>query len=116
MFLHWGAEGTHCPTADQQAIARQLAAAGVDVVVGSHSHQLEGAGKLGSTFVDYGLGNFAFYTGTTSGVLTVTMTGRHLDGYGWQPAAIQGGVPYPVTSAAAVTAWQQLRTCTGLAP
>jgi poly-gamma-glutamate synthesis protein (capsule biosynthesis protein) len=119
VYLHWGLEGTHCPTPDQLTIARQLVNAGADIVIGSHSHQLEGAGHLGNALVDYGLGNFAFYTGTTSGVLTVTVTGRHIDHYGWIPATIIGGVPNPVTGAAiepAVAAWQALRDCTGLAP
>ncbi len=119
VFLHWGAEGTHCPTGDQRTIAAQLVQAGADVVVGSHSHQLEGAGHLGSALVDYGLGNFAFYTGATSGVLTVTMTGRRVDRYGWEPASIIGGVPNPVTGAAkqpAIDAWRDLRACTDLTP
>jgi hypothetical protein len=119
VFLHWGAEGTHCPTGDQRTIAAQLVEAGADVVVGSHSHQLEGAGHLGSALVDYGLGNFAFYTGTTSGVLTVTMTGRRVDQYGWEPASIIGGVPNPVAGPAkqpAIDAWHALRGCTELTP
>ena len=119
VFLHWGAEGTHCPTGDQRTLAAQLVQAGADVIVGSHSHQLEGAGHLGGALVDYGLGNFAFYTGTTSGVLTVTMTGRRVDRYGWEPASILGGVPNPVTGPAkqpAIDAWRALRACTDLAP
>jgi poly-gamma-glutamate synthesis protein (capsule biosynthesis protein) len=118
VYLHWGDEGTHCPTSLQRYIAPLLVNAGADIVLGSHSHQLEGAGHLGNALIDYGLGNFAFYTGTTSGVLTVTMTGRHVDRYGWVPASISGGVPNPVTGTAikpAVAAWQALRNCTGLA-
>lgn len=119
VFLHWGTEGTHCPTSRQPTTAAQLVAGGADIIVGSHSHQLEGAGHLGSALVDYGLGNFAFYTGTTTGILTVTMTGRHVDTYGWVPARISGGAPQSVTGAgatSAVTAWQGLRSCTDLTP
>jgi hypothetical protein len=119
VFLHWGAEGTHCPTADQRTIAAQLVDAGADIVVGSHSHQLERAGHLGFALVDYGLGNFAFYTGTTSGVLTVTITGRRVDRYRWEPATISGGVPNPVRGPAkqpAIDAWRDLRACTDLNP
>ena len=118
VFLHWGVEGTSCPSALQRTTAAQLVAAGADVVVGSHSHMLEGAGHLGSAFVDYGLGNFAFYTGAATGVLTLTMTGRHVDGYRWIPASIRGGVPHPVTGTAATAAaaqWRGLRACTDLA-
>ena len=38
-----------------------LAAAGADVVVGSHSHVVGGAGWSGDTYVSYGLGNFVWY-------------------------------------------------------
>src|SRR5262249_25478112 len=118
VFLHWGQEGTHCPTSMQRSIAATLVNAGADIVIGSHSHQLEGAGHLDNALVDYGLGNFAFYTGTKSGVLTVTMTGRHVDHYSWVPANIIGGVPNPMTGNAvkpAVAAWRELRECTDLA-
>jgi poly-gamma-glutamate synthesis protein (capsule biosynthesis protein) len=67
--------------------------------------------------VSYGLGNFAFYTGTTTGILTVRISGRHVDGYGWVPARISGGRPQPVVgtaATAAVAAWQRLRSCTDL--
>jgi len=119
VFLHWGVEGASCPTATQRSTAAALVAAGADVVIGSHSHTLLGAGHLGSAFVDYGLGNFAFYTGIATGVLTVTMTGRHVDGYRWIPAHILGGVPHRVDGAVASTAidaWQRLRACTDLSP
>lgn len=123
VFLHWGVEGTHCPSADQRVIAKQLIAAGADIVVGSHSHQLEGAGfdradNGNDGFVDYGLGNFAFYTGTTSGVLTLTVSGRHVEHYGWVPAALRDARPEPLTGSdatQAITAWQSLRSCTDLA-
>jgi poly-gamma-glutamate synthesis protein (capsule biosynthesis protein) len=120
VFLHWGQEGTTCPTSIQQTLAAQLVAAGADIVVGSHSHRLEGAGRLGHAFVDYGLGNFAFYTGGATGVLLVTMVGRHVQGYLWVPGVIEGGVPHLTTDAHdvrdAVASWQQLRSCTNLAP
>ena len=61
VYLHWGIEGHTCPSSDQRALAQALVLAGADVVVGSHAHRLLGGGRLGSAFVDYGLGNFAFY-------------------------------------------------------
>jgi poly-gamma-glutamate capsule biosynthesis protein CapA/YwtB (metallophosphatase superfamily) len=122
VYLHWGQERSSCPIARQPEIARKLAAAGADIVVGSHAHVLLGAGMLGRAFVSYGLGNFVFYArgglGAQTGVLTVTITGRHVDGYRWAPAVINGGVPYPLTGTAAEAArrrWTGLRGCTGLA-
>ena len=72
-------ERNTCPTPTQQTLAHQLVDAGADIIVGSHAHRLLGGGRLGHAFVDYGLGNFAFYSppGPTaeSGVLLVTVTG-----------------------------------------
>jgi len=123
VFLHWGVEKQTCPSADQQALARALTNAGADVVVGSHSHRVEGGGRMGDAFVDYGLGNFAFYNdmgdNARTGVLVLTMTGRRVDSYQWLPARISGGVPQPLEGDAAaseVTAWDGLRACTGLTP
>ena len=38
VYLHWGAENRGCPTAEQRKLARSLADAGADVVVGTHTH------------------------------------------------------------------------------
>ena len=44
VYLHWGSELQGCPTAQQRIIARGLASAGADIIVGSHAHVLLGAG------------------------------------------------------------------------
>ncbi len=97
--LHWGEEGTECPTPRQEELAQSLVDAGADIVVGSHSHRVETAGRLGGALVDYGLGNFVFYnergTSGVTGVLAVTATGRDIDAYSWKPARIRGGIPNP---------------------
>ena len=123
VFLHWGTETTTCPNADQQRLARTLAAAGADLIVGGHAHRLQGAGHLGDALVAYGLGNFLFGASTPeaarTGVLEVTVSGRRVDGYRWVPGRISGSVPRPLTGSdatAAVAQWDALRTCTGLAP
>jgi poly-gamma-glutamate synthesis protein (capsule biosynthesis protein) len=91
--------------------------------VGGHAHRLQGGGRLGSAFVEYGLGNFAFYAkpgpGAQSGVVFVTATGRDIDSYSFSPAVIRDGVPRPLAgdeATAASAAWSALRGCTGLAP
>jgi poly-gamma-glutamate synthesis protein (capsule biosynthesis protein) len=123
VFLHWGVEGQTCPSPAQQTLAQQLVDAGADIVVGSHAHRQQGAGRLGNAFVDYGLGNFVFYNESgasgVTGVLRVTATGRQIDSYDWVPAQIRGGVPQPLEGEVAdraVAAWTDLRGCTGLAP
>jgi hypothetical protein len=124
VFLHWGVERVGCATDRQKALARTLVDAGADIVVGSHAHVLEGAGRLGTAFIGYGLGNFVFYNEAgengRTGVLIVTITGRDTDSYQWVPARIRGGIPTPVPAGpeadAEVAHWNELRACTDLAP
>ena len=124
VYLHYGEERHGCPDSMQESIARTLIAAGADIVVGSHAHQQQGAGRLGQAFVDYGLGNFVWYSAgssasTTTGVLEVTVTGRRIDRYSWIPATIVNGSPTPRTGSArtaAISSWRSLRGCTNLKP
>jgi poly-gamma-glutamate capsule biosynthesis protein CapA/YwtB (metallophosphatase superfamily) len=123
VFLHWGVELEQCPSADQRRLAKQLVAAGADVVVGGHAHRVQGAGRLGRAVVGYGLGNFAWYgtseLSTQTGVLLVTVDGRRVVSYRWAPARIVDGVPRPLSGVEhdrALSAWRSLRGCTGLKP
>ena len=122
VVVHWGVEKQTCPTADQQALAEALVEAGADIVVGGHAHRLQGAGRMGTAVVGYGLGNLVFDTpdgsdGARSGMLRVRADGTgHLD-YQWLPAQLVGGLPQRVEGAAeasAVADWTALRSCTGL--
>jgi len=121
VYLHWGNEGDTCPNQAQSDLAGMLAEAGADVIVGGHSHRLEGAGRLGTAFVAYGLGNFVFYAdagpGTDTGVLSVTVTGRDVDTYRWTPGRLVGQLPRLLQGAVAEqasTAWEDLRACADL--
>ncbi len=120
--VHWGTTGQTCPNAQQAPLATALVKAGADVIVGSGSHVQEGAGYLGHAYVDYGLGNLAFYDTqapeTYSGALVVSVTGRHVDQTSWRPAVIANGLPQALSGSAATTAvnrWEGLRHCSGLA-
>jgi hypothetical protein len=119
VYLHWGTELDACPNALQEPLAQALVAAGADIIVGTHAHVLLGAGYLGTAYVDYGLGNFAFYDNSppenASGSLVISATGRHIDSVTWRPAVIVNDLPQPLTGAAAATAlaaWNQDRACT----
>jgi poly-gamma-glutamate capsule biosynthesis protein CapA/YwtB (metallophosphatase superfamily) len=122
VYVHWGTETQACPNPQQEPLAQQLVQAGADIVIGSNAHVLLGAGYLGSAYVSYGLGNFAFYDNTppetSSGSLIVTAEGRHIVGVSFRPATILAGVPQPLTGApatAAVASWTAARGCTNLA-
>ncbi len=122
VYVHWGTETQACPNPQQEPLAQQLVKAGADIVVGSNAHVLLGGGYLGSAYVDYGLGNFAFYDDTApetdSGALVISAEGRHITDVVWRPATILAGLPQPLTGAPAATAlqsWNASRGCTNLA-
>ena len=122
VYLHWGTETQTCPNPQQPPLAEQLVKAGADVVVGADTHTLLGAGYLGSAYVDYGLGNLAFYDNappeTSSGTLILTVVGRHIKAAAFRPATLLGGLPQPLTgqpATAAVQSWNAARSCTNLA-
>ena len=99
VYVHWGKEMATCPSDRQRSLARQLAAAGADVVVGSHAHVLQPAGRVDGAYVHYGLGNYVFYARTpqtrSTGVLTVDVGARGVQRARWTPATITSGVPVP---------------------
>ena len=122
VYLHWGTEVQACPNPQQEPLAEQLVKAGADIVIGTNAHVLLGGGYLGGAYVDYGLGNFAFYNTPAptnqSGALVITATGRHIDGVTWRPALIEDELPVPLAGAAATQAlqsWANARSCTDLA-
>lgn len=122
VFMHWGIEGNPCPSGEMQALARTLAGAGADIVVGTHAHTLLADGWLGGTYVHYGLGNFLWYSTshtTDSGVLRLTVRGRQVVRNEFLPAAVSGnGQPELVSGAAAEQIRDKVETarrCTGLA-
>jgi poly-gamma-glutamate synthesis protein (capsule biosynthesis protein) len=121
VYLDWGTETVACPDPQQEPLTQQLVNAGADIVVGTGAHVLLGAGYLGGAYVDYGLGNLAFYDNTApetdSGALLITVEGRHILGSTFRPATIVGGLPQPLTgtpAATAVQSWLAARSCTNL--
>jgi hypothetical protein len=102
-------------------LARQLVKAGAEVFIGADAHVLLGGGYLGTSYVDYGLGNFAFYDDTPpeteSGSLIVSAEGRHVTSAVFRPATIVAGLPQPLTgqpAAGAIQSWNAARSCTNL--
>jgi poly-gamma-glutamate capsule biosynthesis protein CapA/YwtB (metallophosphatase superfamily) len=124
VYMHWGKEGSQCPTAEMRSFARLLADAGADLIVGTHAHLLLGDGWLGDTFVAYGLGNFLWWWNDAhsndTGVLRITLRGKKIASTELVPAYIsrQTGQPLPVAGPEAdrINAkYAALRECTGLA-
>jgi poly-gamma-glutamate capsule biosynthesis protein CapA/YwtB (metallophosphatase superfamily) len=123
VFLHWGTDYTTCPNPLQESTAKALAAAGASVIVGAHAHKLQGAGWMGSTYVDYGLGNFVWWrrqsaVETWTGVLTLTLSNGYVSRAGWQPMVVSASglpeVPSVSETARLASYWKGLRSCTNL--
>ena len=61
VLMHWGLEFRYEPNNEQKELAKYLNELGVDIVVGSHSHNIspiEIIGEKNKTLVYYSLGNF----------------------------------------------------------
>lgn len=128
VYLHWGVERHSCPSERQRDLTPELVEAGADVIVGTHAHQLQGAGWYvqdgTDAYVSYGLGNFVWWRSNgvpavTTGVLTLTLDGRRTTQATWTPMRIDDtGIPRVLTgdeAAEDVADWNDARECTGLA-
>ena len=124
VYVHWGTEHTVCPNDNQRALADQLARAGATAVIGTHAHELQGAGwRPDGTYVAYGLGNYLWFKGAgddspDNGVLTLTIANGSVVADRFAPAHLDDrGVPVPATGsqAARINAeWVQRRGCADL--
>ncbi len=59
-YVHWGTENRDYFEADQVALANKFAIAGADVIIGGHTHCLQGWSYSGMIPVIYSMGNFWF--------------------------------------------------------
>ena len=124
VFLHWGSERRNCPNQRQLDLMPQLKEAGAQIIVGSHAHVLLGGGYDGDTYVNYGLGNFLFYSGgrgdatVETGVQLVTVEDGKVTGAQWRPGKIQNNdLPELYEGEDAekkLEYWEDRRECTGL--
>ncbi|MFZ5809869.1 MAG: CapA family protein [Chloroflexota bacterium] len=57
---HWGPEDVATPNWIQRNLARSIVEAGADLVVGNHTHVVQGYQQINGVWVFYGLGNFVF--------------------------------------------------------
>lgn len=95
VYPHWGVEYAAYPEDYQTKIAENCLAAGADVVVGSHTHCLQGAAYLGDKPVFYSLGNFVFgQTIDRSAILKITVTEQGEIGFRYLPVYAEGGVTH----------------------
>jgi len=134
VFLHWGLDYQQCPDGRSISTAQALEAAGADIVVGGHSHRVNGAGWMGDAYVDYGLGNFVWWRSaepdSRTGVLTLSVdvrrataakrtSGPLVGKAAWTPMLIgRDGIPEVASGADAprlLGLWKQASRCADLA-
>lgn len=60
VFVHWGTEGTNNYGSDQVTLGQQFIDAGADVIIGGHTHCLQGFEYYKGKPIIYSLGNFWF--------------------------------------------------------
>ena len=92
---HWGPEYDPTPTVWQRDYARQFVSQGATVVVGNHSHVVQGMEVIEGVPVFYSLGNFMFdqawSTETRQGVMLVLhFRGPLLQGWEFIPTVADG--------------------------
>ena len=91
-FPHWGDEYVRTPDSSQKKYAKQLANAGVDIIIGSHSHMVQpmgyqtvstGDGGSKQVFTMFSMGNFIsdhVVQYTDNGVILDFTVNEHEDG------------------------------------
>jgi poly-gamma-glutamate synthesis protein (capsule biosynthesis protein) len=60
LILHWGMDNSHFPEPWQRVHAEEFITAGADLIIGHHSHAIQGFEKNNNKYVFYSLGNFCF--------------------------------------------------------
>ncbi len=60
LSIHWGVEKATAPNAEQIEVAHKAIDLGVDLVIGTHPHVLQGFEKYKGRMICYSLGNFSF--------------------------------------------------------
>ena len=59
-YVHWGTESTEKVDEHQKKLAKNIAEAGADLIIGDHPHVLQGIDTAGGVPVIYSLGNYLF--------------------------------------------------------
>ena len=60
VLFHWGVEDIHYPIPEQVVIGRELIDAGVDLIIGNHSHVIQSFEKYKGKWIFYCLGHLYF--------------------------------------------------------
>ncbi len=109
-YVHWGLESTTVLTGGQKKMGKAFVDAGADVVVGMHSHCMQGLEYYNGKLIVYSLGNFTF----SSHDLTCGMLKTSIDSEGnfknvYYPMMQKDNFTYINSGEKGVAQFQQLR-------
>ena len=91
VYVHWGTEGVNRFEADQQSLGHQYIDAGADLVIGDHTHCLQGIEYYKGVPIFYSLGNFWFNSKTgDTGLVEADITKDGLGEFRFVPCLQQG--------------------------
>ncbi|MER3472986.1 MAG: hypothetical protein C4335_02915 [Armatimonadota bacterium] len=100
---HWGVENEHAPSPKQKRMARLLHEAGVDLIVGHHSHVVQGYERIGQTHVLYSVGNLVHTPRSVAtrraGILWAEVHHDGVSNLRFIPLWLQYGQPMPAPRA-----------------
>jgi hypothetical protein len=98
VMAHGGVERDLCPSPAMGELVSRLADLGVDLVVNSHPHVLQGVEQVGDALVIHSTGNFAFPSArgltANSAVFLVEVSEQGL-GLQVEPVLVPGGIAVP---------------------
>ena len=87
VYIHWGTEGEEKPDWSQPGMAKSLAEAGADLIIGDHPHVLQPLTRINDTPVIYSVGNFWFNSSTLNTCLVkVTLKDGEMQSFRFMPA------------------------------
>lgn len=110
-YVHWGHESTTELTGGQKSMGKAFVDAGADVVVGMHSHCMQGLEYYKGKLIVYSLGNFTFSShALTCGMLKTSITpeGEIINVY--YPMMQKGNFTYINSGEEGIAQLEELRT------
>lgn len=87
VYIHWGTEKMEQPDWSQPDMAKSLAEAGADLIIGDHPHVLQPLANVSGTPVIYSVGNYWFNSSTRDTCLVkVTVRDGEMQSFQFLPA------------------------------
>lgn len=87
VYIHWGTEKAEQPDWSQPDLAKSLAEAGADLIIGDHPHVLQPLANVSGTPVAYSVGNYWFNSSTRdSCLIKVTVKDGEMQSFQFLPA------------------------------